>query len=149
MIDSFRSSLRLTGVLRSKQLPAPSPQGSIPWLLERQSSVSRSMRMRQSSQIFGKGKLLEKSMLRKVPDTLRHLWQTSPFYRLTLMGRAPKQLAVIPTDPWPGDIKSGRLLLDGKFLIGEQIILINDLWMPQKACVDVLGDLHRFTWLRD
>lgn len=88
-------------------------------------------------------------MLSKAFDTLRYLWQTSPFYRLTLMGRSPKQLAVIPTDPWPGDMKLGRLLLDGKFLIADQIILISDLWMSQKACVDVLGDLHCFTWLRD
>jgi len=28
----------------------------------------------------------------------------------------------MPTDPWPGDMYAGRLLLDGKFMIANQVI---------------------------
>jgi uncharacterized heparinase superfamily protein len=64
-------------------------------------------------------------------------------------GAAPKHLTVMPRDPWPGDLYAGRLLLDGKFIISNQVISITDLWMPREAEPHVLADLHRFTWLRD
>jgi len=80
----------------------------------------------------------------------RQAWRNSVLYRFTLMGGVtPKHLTVMPADPWPGDLYAGRLLLDGKFMISNQVISMTDLWMPQEADVHVLADLHRFTWLRD
>ena len=80
----------------------------------------------------------------------RQAWRNSVLYRFTLMGGVtPKHLTVMPTDPWPGDLYAGRLLLDGKFMISNQVIFMTDLWMPQEADLHVLADLHRFTWLRD
>jgi len=64
-------------------------------------------------------------------------------------GITPKHLTVMPTDPWPGDLYAGRLLLEGKFMISNQVISMTDLWMPSEADAHVLADLHRFTWLRD
>ena len=81
---------------------------------------------------------------------LRQAWRNTVLYRFTLMGGVtPKHLTVMPTDPWPGDIYAGRLLLDGKFMITNQVISMTDLWMPRGVDPAVLEDLHRFTWLRD
>lgn len=91
-----------------------------------------------------------KSFSNNVSRFLRQAWRNSVFYRFTLMsGSTPKHLTVMPTDPWPGDIHAGRLLLDGKFMILNQVISITDLWMPNDADSTALADLHRFTWLRD
>jgi uncharacterized heparinase superfamily protein len=62
---------------------------------------------------------------------------------------APKHLTVMPTDPWPGDVYKGRLLLDGKFMIENQVISMTELWMPPEADSIVLTELHQFSWLRD
>lgn len=80
----------------------------------------------------------------------RRVWHRSIFYRFTLRaGPVPQNLTAIPTDPWPGDIHAGRLLLDGKFVISDQVISMTDLWIPRDANLTVLADLHRFNWLRD
>lgn len=80
----------------------------------------------------------------------RQAWRNSVLYRFTLMGgTTPKHLTVMPTDPWPGDIYKGRLLLDGKFMIDNQVISMTDLWMPPEAGSTVLAELHQFSWLRD
>jgi uncharacterized heparinase superfamily protein len=80
----------------------------------------------------------------------RQAWRNSVLYRFTLMGGpTPKHLTVMPTDPWPGDIYKGRLLLDGKFMLGNQVISMTDLWMPVDADPSSWADLHQFTWLRD
>lgn len=48
--------------------------------------------------------------------TARWAWlYGSPVYRLTLGGRAPTGLAVLPPDPWPGDAERGALLIQGRF----------------------------------
>lgn len=86
----------------------------------------------------------------KIWRFLRQLWRNSALYRLTLTrGPTPKYLSVIPTDPWPGDIYVGRLLLDGKFVISNQVVPLADLWLPNEMDPSVLVNLHDFTWLRD
>lgn len=83
-------------------------------------------------------------------DFGRQTWFNSVLYRFTLAGgKTPKHLAVMPADPWPGDIYAGRLLLDGKFMISNQVIPMTDLWMPEEADPTVLAELHSFAWLRD
>lgn len=91
-----------------------------------------------------------KSLLDNLQRFFRRVWYNSIFYRFTLMGgTTPKHLMVIPTDPWPGDLYAGRLLLEGKFIISNQVISMTDLWMPKGVMPHALADLHRFTWLRD
>lgn len=86
----------------------------------------------------------------KVTRFFRQAWRNSALYRFTLMGGpTPKHLTVMPTDPWPGDVSAGRMLLDGKFLFGSQVIPMTDLWMPDTANSLVLNELHQFSWLRD
>src|SRR4051812_31622837 len=51
--------------------------------------------------------------------TARRAWlYGSPVYRLTLGGKAPAGLAVLPPDPWPGDAERGALLIQGTFQAG-------------------------------
>jgi uncharacterized heparinase superfamily protein len=93
-------------------------------------------------------------MIRSFPSNIsrlwRQAWRNSALYRFTLMrGAAPKHLSIMPTDPWPGDIHAGRLLLEGKFVISNQVVSMADLWMPTEIDLPILEDLHRFTWLRD
>jgi len=88
--------------------------------------------------------------LKETATFLRHSWQNSVLYRFTLMGGVvPKHLAIIPTDPWPGDISVGRMLLDGKFVISNQVISMADLWMPKEIDPSAFSELHQFSWLRD
>ncbi|MBX9805775.1 MAG: heparinase II/III family protein [Alphaproteobacteria bacterium] len=91
-----------------------------------------------------------KSFSKNASRMVRDTWRRSVLYRFTLMGGpTPKHLTVMPTDPWPGDIYAGRLLLDGKFMLSNQVISMTDLWIPKDAEPAALADLHRFTWLRD
>ena len=44
------------------------------------------------------------------------------FYQWTLGGNIPDRLAVIPTDPWPGDSGRGRWICQDVFcMAGEQL----------------------------
>jgi uncharacterized heparinase superfamily protein len=90
------------------------------------------------------------SFLNNIWRFFRQVWRNSILYRFTLMGGVtPKHLTVMPTDPWPGDLYAGKLLLEGKFMISNQVIPMTDLWMPKKIDPYALADLHGFTWLRD
>lgn len=80
---------------------------------------------------------------------IRQTWLNSSLYRFTLMGGTPKYLTVLPTDPWPGDGYAGRLLIEGKFMVGDQTISLTDLWMPSDIPPYMLANLHEFSWLRD
>lgn len=87
---------------------------------------------------------------KKRSNYFRQLWRKSPFYRLTLRrGEIPYSLAVVPTDPWPGDLHAGQLLIEGKITFAHHITPITDLWMPKDIASLALENLHTFTWLRD
>ena len=91
-----------------------------------------------------------KSFLDNLWRFFRQVWRNSVLYRFTLMGGVtPKHLTVMPTDPWPGDLYAGKLLLEGKFMISNQVIPMTELWMPKELGFHALADLHGFTWLRD
>jgi uncharacterized heparinase superfamily protein len=73
-----------------------------------------------------------------------------PGYRLTLIGRTPVALQVVPSDPWPGRADQGAALLVGQFHFaacepepGE------DVWYPPDAPPEWLATMHSFVWLRD
>lgn len=74
----------------------------------------------------------------------------SPLYRLTLGGRSPVALALVPPDPWPGDaargtaILNGALGFDGETLRGGAVV-----WYPAGMSDNWLAALHGFDWLRD
>ena len=89
--------------------------------------------------------------LRRLNTKIKVMWQKTPFYYLTLLGRFPQNLKIIPLDPWPGDTSHGRFLLEGKMLIDSQGTSINltELWGIKNLTPPQLAYLHSFDYLRD
>ncbi|HET8728510.1 MAG TPA: heparinase II/III family protein [Alphaproteobacteria bacterium] len=74
----------------------------------------------------------------------------SPLYSLTLGRTGPRDLALVPPDPWPGDADKGASLVDGHYrFAGQSIQADNPLWLPLGVGDDFLAALHGFEWLRD
>lgn len=89
------------------------------------------------------------TLWQRLPRYWRYIIRKTPFYHLSLMGKSPQRLATIPTDPWPGQTHLGRKILDGKFILGDEITSIQDLWHPSDLSHEGLCDLHSFNYLRD
>jgi uncharacterized heparinase superfamily protein len=82
-------------------------------------------------------------------NTLRKL-AAGPFYRHTLIGRAPSDLRVRIGERWPGDEKLGEAILKGEIKLAGQ--LVNDpvpVWFPAQAGPDWLAAWHGFAWIAD
>lgn len=88
-------------------------------------------------------------LMQNIRRQLRLVWQSTPLYHLNLAGRYAQTLKIIPTDPWPGDAAHGRLLLDGKMMLGRRPISLNTLWSPKDLTLSQQSQLHSFEWLRD
>lgn len=86
----------------------------------------------------------------------------NPLYNLTLGGRAPTALALVPPDPWPGDVAAGTLLIGGTFRFSGQSYGTSPAasgpagegpgdvpWLPEGAAPGWVTALHGFDWLRD
>lgn len=86
---------------------------------------------------------------RNLTRQVRLLLQSNPLYSLSLLGKTPHSLSIIPTDPWPGDPLHGHLILDGKIKINESIYDLNEFWTTKKAQKSDLLQLHAFDWIRD
>ena len=72
------------------------------------------------------------------------------FYRLTLVGAAPKGLALALPIRWPGDVTRGTLLLNGEFtLAGETVRQPAPRGDPQGPGEEWLAEYHGFGWLAD
>ena len=71
-------------------------------------------------------------------------------YRLTLLGAAPKGLALALPLRWPGDAARGAQLLAGEFtLAGETVRQPAPLGDPVGPGADWLAEFHGFGWLAD
>ncbi len=74
----------------------------------------------------------------------------NPLSSLSLPGRVPDHLRVVPPDPWPGETQRGRDMIAGIFRFAGQTIEKESLsWEPQGAKPEWLAELHGFEWLRD
>lgn len=74
----------------------------------------------------------------------------SPLYRMLLTGRAPRALALVPLDPWPGRVDRGEALLAGRYTFaGETREGHTPPWLDVGAGASWLSELHGFDWLRD
>ncbi|HYD30541.1 MAG TPA: heparinase II/III family protein [Azospirillaceae bacterium] len=83
----------------------------------------------------------------------------NPFYNLTLGGRAPSALSIIPPDPWPGDVGTGTLLIGGALHFAGEAHRIAPAkpdqhlgavpWLPEGAAPAWVRAAHGFDWLRD
>jgi uncharacterized heparinase superfamily protein len=88
-------------------------------------------------------------LIQSVNQKIRLVWQKNPLYSLSLRGRGTTNLAVIPTDSWPGSLTEGRQIIDGKFILGSETALLQHLWYPKHLSQSALAELHSFEWLRN
>ena len=75
----------------------------------------------------------------------------NPIYKLTLGGRAPTALAVVPPDPWPGDATEGSAVLAGVLRFSGHAVTIDPNGEPHWRAGNPgwLDALHSFAWMRD
>ena len=85
--------------------------------------------------------------LQKLGDQAKALAYASSLYTFTLSlsGKKHGGLKIVPPDPWPGDIESGRTLMQ----IASETSTAQDWWEPEGADEERMFYLHSFAWLRD
>jgi uncharacterized heparinase superfamily protein len=70
--------------------------------------------------------------------------------RLFASGRQPLKLVAVPRDHVQGDRQRGDALLGGRFVLGNEVIGLNDLDFAALGIGNPLADsLQGFSWLRD
>ena len=81
---------------------------------------------------------------------LRAALYASPLYPLTLIGRAPRDLAMHPPDSWPGDAALGDRLFQGRYrFVGHEVAsATGPAWSPPGIAPAWLEAMHGFAWLR-
>ena len=78
------------------------------------------------------------------------LLYATPVYRYTLLSRAPRDLALVPPDAWPGNADRGAAIVSGEFsFFGETVRGGLRAWRPGGMNEAWLAELHGFDWLRD
>ncbi|HYD70644.1 heparinase II/III family protein [Azospirillum sp.] len=77
----------------------------------------------------------------------------NPIYSLTLGGRAPTALSVVPPDPWPGNAEAGAALMAGVYRFAGTAVNGDPNgeapWHPVGASAAWMDALHGFEWMRD
>lgn len=87
---------------------------------------------------------------RTLRSELTRLAFGSGLYSLTLGRTGPRDLVLVPTDPWPGDADRGAAIVNGEFrLSGQTLPSSAPDWLSDRAGEDVVAQLHAFEWLRD
>jgi uncharacterized heparinase superfamily protein len=82
-------------------------------------------------------------------DALQSL-AAGPFYRHTLVGRAPSDLRFRIVQRWPGDARRGAAIIGGEIeLAGELIRTPTPRWCPPSAGSEWLAAWHGFGWVSD
>jgi uncharacterized heparinase superfamily protein len=70
--------------------------------------------------------------------------------KLFASGRQPLKLVAVPRDHVQGDRQRGELLLAGRFVLGPEIVSLNELDFSALRPGDPVADtLQGFSWLRD
>jgi uncharacterized heparinase superfamily protein len=82
-------------------------------------------------------------------DAVRAL-AAGPFYRHTLIGRAPTDLRLRVGERWPGDPQRGTMILSGEISLAGQIVRNPmPVWFPPEAGANWLAAWHDFSWVPD
>ena len=73
-----------------------------------------------------------------------------PLYPLTLSGRAPRALRMVPPDLWSGDREKGARIAGGRFpFAGKNLAVPGFEALPPELSGTASDFLHGFVWLRD
>lgn len=97
--------------------------------------------------------------MRRLRDGLRTLAYSNPLYALSLGGKAPMALTIVPPDSWPGNGDRGTALIEGRFPFAGQCFEAGrgrkgtaadePPWLAERAATAWIDALHGFDWLRD
>ncbi len=81
---------------------------------------------------------------------LKHLLYASPIYPITLRGRVPADLRLVPPRFRPGDSARGRAILKGEFMLVSYPCQLGDApWRNVPPNPAQGAALHGFSWLGD
>jgi len=73
-----------------------------------------------------------------------------PLYPLTLGGRTPRGLRLVPPDLWSGDREKGARILDGRIPFAGKSLAVSGFGALAPELSGAARDfLHGFVWLRD
>ncbi len=82
--------------------------------------------------------------------SLGKLLYGSPIYGMSLAGRAPGELALVPPDPWPGDAAQGGAILGGEFQFFDETVNAERVaWQAVGTSEAWRVALNGFEWLKD
>jgi uncharacterized heparinase superfamily protein len=92
-----------------------------------------------------------RTLTRNVHDQLTRFAYSNPLYSVALGRKGPRDLLMIPPDPWPGDAERGAALIAGVYRLGGQTYEAAAAapWEPFGAGPAFTEALHGFEWLRD
>ncbi len=80
---------------------------------------------------------------------LRRAVFASPVYNLMLGRARPRELALVPPDPWPGDLERGAAMLAGVYrFAGELLEAAEPSFDPPDLGEDFVAEINGFDWLR-
>ena len=87
---------------------------------------------------------------RGLTQRLRTVAFRNPLYAMSLGRGVPRQLALLPPDPWPGQVERGQELISGLYrFAGEKRETDRPPWKAPGAGDAFRFELHSFEWLRD
>ena len=92
-----------------------------------------------------------RALTRSVHDQLARFAYSNPLYSVALGRKGPRDLLMVPPDPWPGDAERGAALIAGQYRLGGQTYDAAGAapWEPFGAAPAFIEALHGFEWLRD
>lgn len=90
------------------------------------------------------------SLAERLSERLHRLTWRTPIHGMRLKGRHPLKLIAVPDDPFLGDARRGRALLDGQMTFRGETRAIETLdFVHPDASRGFVEYLHGFAWLRD
>ena len=90
------------------------------------------------------------SLAERLSERFHRLTWSTPIHGMRLKGRHPLKLTAVPDDPFLGDVKRGKALLEGTLTFRGESREIATLDLAKPDFSRAFSDyLHSFAWLRD
>jgi uncharacterized heparinase superfamily protein len=130
-------------VVRSRDLPQPDPSAPLGEDALRD-SIDEGKRLVR----LGGDKGL--SLAERLSERFHRLTWSTPIHGMRLKGRHPLKLTAVPDDPFLGDVKRGKALLEGTLTFRGESREIAALDLAKPDFSRAFSEyLHSFAWLRD
>ena len=90
------------------------------------------------------------SLAERMTEYFHRLTWRTPIHGMRLKGRHPLKLIAVPDDPFLGDPRRGKALLEGKLNLRGEVRTVAELNFTKPDFSRAFSDyLHSFLWLRD